>query len=87
MIGCQKCGECCKWMGVPPNYFNFDMDYLKARGGKMIDGIALFPARCPQLKEDNTCAINDRKPEYCKWFPSLGLRNFMPQIGCKFFGP
>ena len=49
MINCDKCGLCCKFCDKLPELNKFD------RG----DGV------CIHLKEDNTCAIYEDRPEIC----------------------
>ena len=78
-IGCQKCGACCKWLGITcgPLTANAAEFYL-SRGCRILkfeldDGTKIdeatriyMPYVCPHLQSDNSCRVYEDRPEVCR---------------------
>jgi Fe-S-cluster containining protein len=71
-MSCQQCGECCRWIGFSYGKMpQVAIDFYETRGFKVVNRghdiqTIYLPSVCPHLQEDNTCGIQDTKPEVCK---------------------
>jgi Fe-S-cluster containining protein len=70
--GCLKCGACCKWLGFSYKGLSPEsIEFYHERGCEILyaeeDYYRIYvPVRCRHLKEDNSCAIYERRPKVCQ---------------------
>jgi len=83
MIGCKRCGECCRWHVFFFDGYNNDTEFMEVVGGKIVDEFALVPAPCRQL-DGNNCRLYPNHPLYCRNFPPSDER-WIRALGCRYF--
>jgi len=83
MGSCKACGECCKWLTFHPFLADYDMTFLKIRGGRMVKGVAFFYHPCPELNEDGKCKIFTTRPRYCHAGHETNYES-LKELGCRF---
>jgi Fe-S-cluster containining protein len=85
MIGCKKCGNCCRYLVMDISAFDGDMQWLVIRKGKRFGDWALLPMVCPLLRNSG-CSIQNHKPRYCKEFPGkFEGQEWLKALGCRYF--
>jgi len=82
-MSCKICGECCRWLTLHPSWFDYDLEYMKARGGKLISGIAFFSNVCHHLNEDGECKTYNHRPRFCRQGKETNY-TALKKLGCKF---
>ena len=87
MIGCKRCGNCCRWHIFYLRGYDNDVESVETMGGKVVeyDGewFALMPAPCKWLV-GNDCSIHDNKPKYCKGTPKSD-EPWVRAMGCRYY--
>ena len=81
---CNKCGECCKRLILSGS--EYDREIVQMKQGYLgeikykgeVYHILYKP--CIYLKNDNTCDIQDTKPEACRKFPGEAYSEFWKLI-------
>jgi len=94
MIGCKKCGLCCKYVGMIISWpcSESDLRWMEYHGyiinplSEGTEAMLFAPCRCTMLGEDNLCTIYDTRPDNCRMMPVPGQEQFQPP-GCGFFKP
>lgn len=69
-LGCQKCGQCCKWLGF--SYSDLSgkaLEFYTKRGCKILKSEhgnyrIYIPVPCPHL-DGNQCSIYNNRPLVC----------------------
>lgn len=82
MSECNRCGECCRWIGLPYPYLRQNVEddadfdrWLDLHGIRRYHDAAgqewiAIPLRCRALLPDNTCNIYADRPVLCQeWRP------------------
>ena len=87
---CKKCGKCCshdiKWIGFTlVTQKEEASEWAKARGYKIIQtgkGViqANFKCRCPNLTDENLCAVYSERPRWCSYWPNK-VDEFAKELG------
>jgi len=85
MLGkCVKCGNCCRetnFIVGKPTEDEIKLWMLKGFRIRQLDNgdtLVTVIAPCKHLLPDNTCAIYENRPEYCKKWPTLEDVPFIP---------
>jgi Fe-S-cluster containining protein len=85
---CKRCGECCKWISIGKVDTNNDTGeyarFVLVRGGKIVNGNAFLPSKCPYIESDNLCGVFDKRPTFCKVFP-IEEMEWLKDLGCKYY--
>lgn len=92
MIGCKKCGACCKVVVMVISTKGIigldDQEWAKYHNLKLLKRgnlvLVFIPCRCNHLKEDNSCDIYFQRPQTCVVFPNMETADLIPE-GCKYF--
>lgn len=84
MIGCKKCGECCRWFSIYVPRIDEDVEkWVRYRNGRIEGNVVSLPVKCSMLAENNLCKIYEDRPITCMNFP-LGATELRPPQ-CRFF--
>jgi Fe-S-cluster containining protein len=93
VIGCKRCGACCRHVALHVDAEPYQSDdhkrWADAHGHIRVvqmDGsvIVFIPNRCQNLSESNTCNIYETRMENCRLLPTPEIRQFQPP-GCRYF--
>lgn len=85
---CQKCGECCKYVGLHLKEMSPQLKRIfKVREIRIAEkpglSVILIPHRCPHLTKDNLCDLHDKgRPQMCIDQPMQPNAHF--GIDCKY---
>lgn len=64
----------------------WDEKWIEGRNGRVVGEHIFVPSVCKWIKEDNTCELKDKKPDWCKAFPeNVGNQDWLRAMGCRYF--
>lgn len=92
---CRECGaKCCKFISVTLDDFSPELDPNPARYFDLHEHVKVITThygreiviatRCTALREDNTCAIYEDRPDLCRNFTEKTARLYCVPRGCKY---
>lgn len=89
MIGCKKCGECCKYVAIVADTMDINARRWCLYHGHIIrereDKYIIFiPNKCDALNDNNECSIYEDRPSMCKEIPNEHITIFQPP-NCRYF--
>ena len=83
MIGCKRCGECCRWYVSYLSGYDYDVEFVEGMEGKVVGEFALIPSPC-KFQIGNDCKLYPNHFRYCKNFPKSD-EGWVRALGCKYF--
>ena len=83
-MSCDSCGKCCKIITLHPSWFEYDLQWMLLRRGKICGDVAVFYSPCEWINEEGKCKNYENRPAFCRTNPKEESV-FLKALGCKFF--